>query len=285
MAQHWLIVRIALGELAAVAAFGDEAPQPLPVEGSPEPLPCPDAAALKNALADLYERLDSERSSRGAVLLCLLADGPGRSAWSELLRQQRHAARWDNDGWELHRWESVSRWSDAPADSVPGLVEIAHWLPRVCADPRRLGQSQADALQESLAKVELERKVGVLQQTIERLQAENSALSDQIDALGRPDIERLVTYLPALYRHFFASVPPADLALLCGYLKPPTLPNPWPEPAPESLRQLQAKFRNLPVAEQRRAIDLARSLPQAARLEPRAEMKEYLRQFEAGDAP
>ncbi|MCX8146694.1 MAG: hypothetical protein N3C59_10225, partial [Azovibrio sp.] len=109
-----------------------------------------------------------------------------------------------------------------------------------------------------------------------QLLAEIAKLQQQRDALRAGDLERLVSYLPALYKHFFATVAPADLALLCGRVEPPVIPNPWPEPAPETLRRLQADFRALPPDVQAQIIQMAKGLPQAKQLVRRAEMSDCL---------
>lgn len=108
------------------------------------------------------------------------------------------------------------------------------------------------------------------------LEQENERLRNQNAALRRVDVELLVSFLPALYPRVFTVIGPVDLALLCGRLDPVALPNPYPEPAEESLRILQKRFRVLPDDVQQQIVGFISSLPQSQKLRPRPEMRDLV---------
>lgn len=247
------------GQLCAAQKLAGVAASVLRLEGSERPIPCPDETALKNALIDL----DLAEQDQ----LSVIADRSGRALWRKWLSQPAASVMQGRD-WELRRLEALPSTPVAGrhANPAPALAELLA--------SEDLG-AEYDVARARL-EAEIAREGQSWQAERERLLAEIAALTAQRDALRKADAERLATYLPALYEHVFSVVPPTDLALLCGVLEPPAVPNPWPEPAPETLRKLQADFLALPERLQREIVAFAQNLPQAPRLNPRAEMRELL---------
>lgn len=87
-------------------------------------------------------------------------------------------------------------------------------------------------------------------------------------------MDDVLTFLPALYRNVFGCISPHDLALLVGSLQVPQISSPWPEPAPDTLKALQARLRKLPERRTEQLRDFCRTLPH--KLELRAEMRVWL---------
>lgn len=254
-----LVLLLQSGVLCAAEKRADAAARAMRLEGNEKPIPCADEKALRNALLDL-EATDEDA-------LIVVADRAGRALWRDLLRAEPPFEKLPAN-WELRRLEALSH---HPIGKERGndAVRLAEVL---------AGEDLGAALEAARARLDAEiaRESENWQAERERLLNEIAALTAQRDALRKADSERLATYLPALYEHVFAIVSPTDLALLCGALTPPQVANPWPEPAPETVRKLQADFRALPERTQREIVAFAQGLPQAPRLKPRAEMRELL---------
>jgi len=107
-----------------------------------------------------------------------------------------------------------------------------------------------------------------------RLEAAIAIQREQLNALQRPALDDVLTYLPALYLNVFSSIAPHDLALLAGSLQVPQIPSPWPEPAADTVQALQARLRKLPEQRAEQLRDFCRNLPH--KLERRAEMRAWL---------
>lgn len=258
MKRRVLVLEGGRASAAEVAAGGKG--RPVALEGSQAPIPCPDEPALKNVLSELALANEDR--------LIVVADAPGRQSWRALLADARLALP---GAWELRCLEPLLPYAAQGKNMAASLARHLASLLDVEAPLAPL-QKEREELQKAIAQEEAD-----WQQERERLRAEIETLKRQRDALrGNLDGERLATYLPALYQHVFTVVSPTDLALLCGTLEPPNIPNPYPEPAPETLRRLQADFRALPVDVQRRIVRFAQDLPQAARLAPRHEMRELI---------
>jgi hypothetical protein len=112
-----------------------------------------------------------------------------------------------------------------------------------------------------------------------RLVAELEQLRAEVSTLHLPDIEHLVSYLPAIYRNVWGAIGPHDLALLAGGLQAPAIPSPFPEPSGDTLAALQRRLRRLPQPERQRLHAFCRQLPH--KLTIRAEMREWLEGDEA----
>lgn len=82
---------------------------------------------------------------------------------------------------------------------------------------------------------------------LEQLRIENKRLRAQL-AQGSPmSLEQLVAFLPVIYRNFWNSVSPNDLALLSGNLKIPEIPSPCPEPSAEVIATMRQRLSAMPV--------------------------------------
>ena len=254
-----LVLLLHDGHLCAAEKKPHASARAVRVEGSDAPIRCTDESALKNALLDLQDMPHD--------VLVVIADRRGRALWRNLLCAQPPLDRL-LDEWELRRLEALPATGQGRR-AVNATVTLAE---RIFSEDLDAALAEARNALETRITQETEN----WQQERARLEAEIATLTAQRDALRTIDVERLASYLPALYEHVFTVVPPTDLALLCHTLTPPAVSSPWPEPAPETVRRLQAEFRALPEKAQREIVAWAQNLPQAPRLVPRAEMREWI---------
>lgn len=229
---------------------------------------------LSSAYVDLSDRLRDEGLPVGQVHW--LIDRQGRAQWRTNLPQPQEVL--GSPTWQLLAWEWIAdrfKLNDATPWTMPNWIEsqLLPWL--VIADDT----DERHHMQEALARghrTESERLA------IERaeLELENKHLREQNTALQQVDVERLASFLPALFRRAFTVLSGSDLAQLCGRIEPLLIPNPYPEPSEETLRVLQKDFRALPRQLQRQIVGFVARLPQRQKLQPRPEMRELLHELE-----
>lgn len=252
------------GQLASWQAIPGLPPKALPIKSETR-LRVGDASSLASAWEDLADRLRGDDMHTTPPLW--IADAPGRQWCAE----QKLAA------WQLP-WEWLAQRfgldAVAPWD-VPDTLHT-HILPWLATADDSAQRQQLQQRRENEHANETERLAAeraALAQENDHLRAQNAALQ-QVDA------ERLVSFLPALFPRVFTAIGPADLALLCGRAEPLALPNPYPEPAEETLRTLQKRFRALPQELQKQIVRFMADLPQRQKLQPRPEMRELVRDLE-----
>ena len=175
--------------------------------------------------------------------------------------------------WQVLQWETLRDRAAvlngcAPTSSHPS----AEWLqkgvlPALETAFGHLGDTLAaeQSHDDTVARLHAERM---------RLEAEIASQREQLNALQRPALDDVLTYLPALYRNVFSSIAPHDLALLAGTLQVPQIPSPWPEPAADTLQALQARLRKLPQQRAQQLRAFCQSLPH--KLERRPEVRAWL---------
>ncbi len=122
--------------------------------------------------------------------------------------------------------------------------------------------------------VALERRLGL--DELAALKRENQQLRTRLAQCTSPDLESLLVYLPIIFRRFWASVQPAELALLAGCLDVPHIPSPYPEPSADTIQAMKQRFLSLPRSDQQRLADFCRQLPY--KLDVRPEMRGVLEQ-------
>lgn len=271
LAGHHLILVLHGNEFSAWQAEPGGKPKSLPIKGEAR-LSVRSQEKLESALADLDERLRGD----GVVVhrTHWIADAAGRP-WCAACAAMAggEAADWQLLSWE---WlaarfglEDASPWADTEAFSS----QVLPWLINAddLAQRQHLKQArESEHLSES-ERLALERA---------EIVKESHRLREQNAALQQVDVERLVSFLPALFPRVFTVLGPADVALLCGRVEPPSLPNPYPEPSEETLRTLQKRFRALPKDQQRQIVHFVAALPQRQKLEPRPEMREWMYELE-----
>jgi len=270
LAGHHLILVLHGKELSAWQADPAGKPKSLPIKDEAR-LSVPSLEKLESALADIAERLRGD----GVVVAHThwIADAAGRAWCAACATQPEHALNWQLFGWE---WLAERfGWGNArPRDVAESFTrQVLPWLIGAddAAQRQHLKQARENEHLSEADRLKAERAA---------LEKENQHLRDQNAALQQVDAQRLVSFLPALFPRVFTVLGPADIALLCGRVEAPHLPNPFPEPSEETLRTLQKRFRSLPHDQQRQIVSFVAALPQRQKMEPRPEMRERVQELE-----
>ncbi len=91
-------------------------------------------------------------------------------------------------------------------------------------------QGEALSAEYQRALFEHETNIETIRQESFKLMQEKANLQAQVDALRRPELEYLVTFMPLFYENFFMAVNPQELAIMgevCKYpICHPLTPNP-----------------------------------------------------------
>lgn len=258
-----LILMLHSHKLCAWQAMVGLSPKALQIKGE-DRLSVRDAQSLASAHADLTKRLRDDGTHLAHTLL--VADHAGRQ-WGTTEPRAAWQLPWE---WLAQRFGL----GDAAPWDIPEALrdQILSWLTTADDAAQREHLQQARKSEHASETERLATERALLAQDNERLRNQNAALQ-QVDA------ERLASFLPALYPRVFTVIGPADLALLCGHIKPIALPNPYPEPVEETLRTLQKNFRALSREKQAQIVGFVTSLPHSQKLKPRPEMYDLVEEL------
>jgi hypothetical protein len=122
-------------------------------------------------------------------------------------------------------------------------------------------QNEAFETERQRALLEHETNIETIRQESFKLVQEKIALQAQVDALKRPEVEYLISFMPLIYENFFIFVSPQDLALMAGSLKIPDVASTFTEPDFETLQMLKKKLFNLPESTREQIIHFAKEIP------------------------
>lgn len=96
---------------------------------------------------------------------------------------------------------------------------------------------------------------------VNRLRVENQQLREQLaNQNARPNLNTLLEFLPVIYRNFWNTVTPADIALLARTTEP-ELPPVVGEPTPAVVDAMKKRFLQLPAQERAQLLAFCRQLP------------------------
>jgi hypothetical protein len=256
--------------LAAWALSANQVPVELPIEGEKQWLACTKGERLSQALADIDSRLGGHNS------LQLIYDAKSQpnleAALPKLLVQL------SNRGWQVLSFEHLAKRcaltvnAELPQKSLVAELLLPMLLAADNATERQRLQEVTHREHQALTQQ--------LQWDREQIMKENERLVAQNAILRRVDTEQLMSYLPALFPRVFTVIDGNELALLAGRIEPFKIANPYPEPSPETLYQLQRQFKKLPIDNQRQIVGFVSELPQRQQLTPRPEMRSLIEQLE-----
>lgn len=102
------------------------------------------------------------------------------------------------------------------------------------------------------------------QKLIERI----NELRTQITNTHSPNLENLISYLPAIFKDFWNIVPPIELANIAGKINPPNIPSPYHSPSEQAVALQKRKFDSLDENTQKEIIVFGIQLSQYYSLKP-----------------
>lgn len=114
-----------------------------------------------------------------------------------------------------------------------------------------LATDQQQALAEQMQKLEVDKQF---------LQQEIMKARFQLAKLQQPDVESLVTYLPAIFKDFWNIVRPDELAILANVLNVPQVSSPYHSPSLSTVQQKKRQFLALSENSQEKILALCREL-------------------------
>lgn len=135
-------------------------------------------------------------------------------------------------------------------------------------------QNKAVEAEQARAKQAHEETMDTLRADIAYLHHEKAKLQTLVQALQVPDMERLLVFLPAIFRNFWGVVRPDELALMAGTLKVPVIESPYPDPSAATVATLKRQLQKLPETDRAQVTGFCRALQH--RLEVRPEMREFV---------
>lgn len=127
----------------------------------------------------------------------------------------------------------------------------------------------------ALIRASHEETIVALLADIARLNREKIVLQEEVEALHLVDIERLLVFLPAIFRNFWGVVSPAELALMVGTLRIPNISSPYLDPSPDTVATLKRQLKSLPESDRCRIVEFCSALQH--RLDIRSEMREFFK--------
>ena len=119
---------------------------------------------------------------------------------------------------------------------------------------------QQITLMQNNAEQALAEQVQQLEQDKAYLQQQISQAKDQLQRLQQPDMESLVSFLPAIFKDFWNTVRPDELAMIVGNINSPQIPSPYNSPSLSAVQQKKRQFTATAEQNQEKIIQLCREL-------------------------
>lgn len=116
------------------------------------------------------------------------------------------------------------------------------------AEKQQLAQHLKE--QEGVAKQSHEQMLATLHAEKHKLLQELQNLKQQHAALARPNMEYLLSFLPAIFKDFWNKVRPDELSLIAGKIDTPDIPSPYFSPSTQAVLSKKRQFLQLAAVDQ-----------------------------------
>ena len=113
----------------------------------------------------------------------------------------------------------------------------------------------------------------LLQVEKKKLQTEVREAQKKIAAVQRPNLEALLSFLPSIFKNFWNTVRPDELANIAGLLDIPNISSPYHNPTSSAVQSKKRQFQALAETEQQQIIVFCRQLKQDYDLQPHLEFR------------
>ncbi|WEI23746.1 hypothetical protein PYR74_07200 [Acinetobacter bereziniae] len=85
-------------------------------------------------------------------------------------------------------------------------------------------------------QIDFSHKLAELQKERQKLQIELRQIQQQLASVQRPNLENLLSFLPSIFKNFWNTVRPDELANIAGLLDVPQVPSPYHNPSITAVR-------------------------------------------------
>lgn len=205
----------------------------------------------------LKERLDGEVAFNTSEFQVIYDE----HAMNQLTDVIHSFVHWKCNKFQLLRWQPIYQrlLANGKMVSQPTVNTLSTV---VCPLIESIFHYQNEALSSEYQRALLEHETNIetIRQESLKLVQEKANLQGQVDALRRPELEYLVTFMPLFYENFFMVVNPQDLALMAGSLQTPDLSSTYTEPDNDTVQMLKRKFLNLPETARQQVISFAKEM-------------------------
>ena len=125
-------------------------------------------------------------------------------------------------------------------------------------------QIQQDQLQveEQQVQTNFAEEFARLQAEKQKLQAEVRDIQQKLAAVQRPNLEVLLSFLPSIFKNFWNTIRPDELANIAGLLDVPEVSSPYHNPTLAAVQSKKRQFQVLAETEQQQVIGFCRQLKQ-----------------------
>ena len=136
-------------------------------------------------------------------------------------------------------------------------------------------QIQQDLLQveEQQLQSNFAEQLAFLQAEKKKLQTEVREAQKKIAAVQRPNLEALLSFLPSIFKNFWNTVRPDELANIAGLLDIPNISSPYHNPTSSAVQSKKRQFHAVAETEQQQIIVFCRQLKQDYDLQPHLEFR------------
>lgn len=137
--------------------------------------------------------------------------------------------------------------------------------------------TQIDSYLQQLAKADARlvqqverhtKQVALLDAYARQLGGDPSLLLAMVNVPTSLNEEKLVQWMPTIFRNFWGSITPCEFAMLAGLSALPRITSPFPEPTPKDVEIAKHQILNLSENERATLLDLCMKLPGMPEIRP-----------------
>lgn len=225
-----------------------------------------------NAAASIAEELDMHVNATARLRDIELTVIYDKNASSQIPHLSASLVKLQSENWQLFAWQLIIRLLNnsnaiSPRDKPKCDIEYLSQEILPFIDSLAFGKAQYDKASAEYDEYDIDNSdaVAIEHKKLDvasnrELQDEVKRLQHQANALQAISMQKIITFMPAIYQNFWHVVKPSDIGLLVGSYDVPAIPSPFPEPTIDTIHIMKKQFLALPKQDQRQIIEFCQQL-------------------------
>ncbi|WP_198335595.1 hypothetical protein [Psychrobacter celer] len=226
------------------------------------------------AAASIAEELDIHVNATARLRDIELTVIYDKNASSQIPHLSASLFKLQSENWQLLAWQFINRslinsGSISHQDNTKYDIEYLSQDILPFIDSMAFGQAQYNKVPVEYNEKDIENPdaVAIKHEKLDAAVASNRELQDEVirlqhqtNALQGISMQKILTFMPAIYQNFWHIVKPSDIGLLIGSYDIPAIPSPFPEPTIDTIHIMKKQFLALPKQDQRQIIEFCQQL-------------------------
>lgn len=217
--------------------------------------PLTDEHSAANILKELDDHINTKNQLHDIELIVIYEN----KSCLQLIELTKTLLELQSTNWQLLSWQTMlQKFNDTDIITYDINWFSQTFLPVI--NDNIYNKKVDNFIEKKLINTDTTNELDTALQTNQQLKEKVQRLQSQASALQSLSINKILTFMPAIYQNFWHVVKPTDIGLLAGEYEIPIIPSPFPEPTSDTIHILKKQFLALSESDKQKIIEFCDQL-------------------------